>query len=114
MLTISVMQEERSCPYYMKTGYCKFGISCKFNHPQPAATHETVFHVPGSPGYIPLGSSTASSSGLPLAGGIPAWSPRPYMSNPPINGLSSYMPFLYPPLHGIIPGQHGLNPYMVR
>ncbi|CAA6665856.1 unnamed protein product [Spirodela intermedia] len=24
------------CPYYMKTGTCKFGASCKFDHPTPA------------------------------------------------------------------------------
>ncbi|XVF57063.1 hypothetical protein PTKIN_Ptkin06aG0173400 [Pterospermum kingtungense] len=23
------------CPYYMKTGTCKFGVSCKFDHPPP-------------------------------------------------------------------------------
>ncbi|KAL3627177.1 zinc finger CCCH domain-containing protein [Castilleja foliolosa] len=23
------------CPYYMKTGTCKFGATCKFDHPPP-------------------------------------------------------------------------------
>uniref|UniRef100_A0A1D1Z012 Zinc finger CCCH domain-containing protein 37 n=1 Tax=Anthurium amnicola TaxID=1678845 RepID=A0A1D1Z012_9ARAE len=27
---------EITCPYYMKTGTCKFGPSCKFDHPTPA------------------------------------------------------------------------------
>lgn len=24
------------CPYYLKTGTCRFGPSCKFDHPTPA------------------------------------------------------------------------------
>lgn len=23
------------CPYYMKTGSCKYGSTCKFDHPTP-------------------------------------------------------------------------------
>ncbi|GFY99298.1 floral homeotic protein [Actinidia rufa] len=23
------------CPYYMKTGACKYGATCKFDHPPP-------------------------------------------------------------------------------
>ncbi|MFS7946567.1 putative transcription factor C3H family [Helianthus anomalus] len=36
------------CPYYMKTGACKYGVTCKFDHPPPgevmgmAATSEEV------------------------------------------------------------------------
>lgn len=22
-----------NCPYYMKTGACKYGVACKFDHP---------------------------------------------------------------------------------
>ncbi|XP_029127023.1 zinc finger CCCH domain-containing protein 32 [Cajanus cajan] len=29
-------QGEKECSYYLKTGQCKFGITCKFHHPQPA------------------------------------------------------------------------------
>lgn len=29
-------QGEKECSYYVKTGQCKFGVTCKFNHPQPA------------------------------------------------------------------------------
>ncbi|KAF7804820.1 BTB/POZ domain-containing protein [Senna tora] len=31
-------QGEKECSYYLKTGQCKFGITCKFHHPQPAGT----------------------------------------------------------------------------
>ena len=27
-------QGEKECSYYLKTGQCKFGITCKFHHPQ--------------------------------------------------------------------------------
>lgn len=26
------------CPYYIKTGTCKFGLSCRFNHPVKKST----------------------------------------------------------------------------
>lgn len=29
-------QGEKECSYYVKTGQCKFGVTCKFHHPQPA------------------------------------------------------------------------------
>lgn len=25
----------RDCSYYLRTGWCRFGMSCKFNHPVP-------------------------------------------------------------------------------
>lgn len=27
------MQDAEACAYYMKTGACKFGVQCKFDHP---------------------------------------------------------------------------------
>ena len=35
-------QDEKECSYYLKTGQCKYGISCKFHHPQPAGTSLTA------------------------------------------------------------------------
>ncbi|KAK6130487.1 hypothetical protein DH2020_035745 [Rehmannia glutinosa] len=32
----SVCQGEKECSYYVKTGQCKFGVTCKYHHPQPA------------------------------------------------------------------------------
>ncbi|THF94145.1 hypothetical protein TEA_022971 [Camellia sinensis var. sinensis] len=31
-----VCQGEKECSYYVKTGQCKFGVTCKFHHPHPA------------------------------------------------------------------------------
>ncbi|XP_020874837.1 zinc finger CCCH domain-containing protein 32 [Arabidopsis lyrata subsp. lyrata] len=33
-----VREGDNECSYYLKTGQCKFGITCKFHHPQPAGT----------------------------------------------------------------------------
>ena len=29
----SCQQGAINCPYYMKTGACKYGVACKFDHP---------------------------------------------------------------------------------
>ncbi|OEL14888.1 Zinc finger CCCH domain-containing protein 63 [Dichanthelium oligosanthes] len=29
-------QNEKECAYYLRTGQCKFGSTCKFHHPQPS------------------------------------------------------------------------------
>ena len=30
---------EPDCAFYMKTGRCKFGVKCVFNHPPPAIAY---------------------------------------------------------------------------
>lgn len=30
-----LLQGALNCPYYMKTGTCKYGATCKFDHPPP-------------------------------------------------------------------------------
>ncbi|XP_048443765.1 zinc finger CCCH domain-containing protein 43 isoform X45 [Pyrus x bretschneideri] len=32
---------EKDCPYYMRTGTCKYETNCKFNHPDPTAAGES-------------------------------------------------------------------------
>nr|DAD44121.1 TPA_asm: hypothetical protein HUJ06_002351 [Nelumbo nucifera] len=29
------MQGAIICPFYMKTGTCKYGVTCRFDHPPP-------------------------------------------------------------------------------
>lgn len=45
----SCQQGAIHCPYYMKTGACKYGAACKFDHPPPgevmATTQETSTSV---------------------------------------------------------------------
>jgi len=38
----------KSCPYYMRTGSCKFAVACKFHHPQQAASFG-AYPMAGSP-----------------------------------------------------------------
>lgn len=64
-----LQQEERECSYYLKTGQCKFGITCKFHHPDqpadvsaPAAArpfYPTVSSLPAPPEEY---NSTSTSS----------------------------------------------------
>lgn len=35
-MSFNWQQGEKDCTYYVKTGHCKFGATCKFHHPQPA------------------------------------------------------------------------------
>ncbi|KAG6501688.1 hypothetical protein ZIOFF_041571 [Zingiber officinale] len=36
-----VCEGEKECAFYIKTGQCKFGATCKFHHPQPAGPSVT-------------------------------------------------------------------------
>lgn len=33
----NLKQGEKECPYYMRTGSCKYGSNCRFNHPDPTS-----------------------------------------------------------------------------
>lgn len=104
-IVILISQDEKSCPYYMKTGFCKFGIACKFNHPQPT-THAA---------YGSTGSSVATPSRQPLIAGLSAWSLSTIacMSNPRMQGLP-YMSLVLPlTQEGTMPVQQGWSTYMV-
>ena len=104
---LCIYQDEKPCPYYMRTGSCKFGVACKFHHPQTASPGA------GLPVNGPGGSAILPSSGVPYAGGLPAWSlPRaPYVSGPRLQ-TQSYMPVVVSPSQSIIPA-HGWSTYMV-
>ena len=89
-------QGEKECSYYLKTGQCKFGITCKFHHPQLAGI--------STPSARPFYQTVQSSS-------IP--SPHQYrgpltsyrIGRPPILAGScapgAYGPLLLPP--GVVP-----------
>lgn len=97
-----IFQDEKSCAYYMRTGSCKFGVACKFHHPQPAPLGAGLpLTEPADSG--PLGSSTAPSSGLPYVGGLSTWSllRAPYASGPCLQGPQAYMPVVLSPSQGV-------------
>lgn len=95
----------------MRTGSCKFGVACKFHHPQPTSVGP-VLPVPGHVSFGSMAPTVVSSSGLPYVGGFPAWSlPRmPYLSSP-----QSYPSVPISPSQGIVPAQgwNTYNTYMV-
>lgn len=97
----------------MKTGSCKYGVACKFNHPQPASRGSS-FPVTGSSVYDYSGYM-APTSGPHVSGGISQWhlSRIPYMSNPTTQGLPAYVPLVLPPSQGTIPVPQGWISYMV-
>ena len=38
---LPLREGQETCPYYQRTGACKFGPSCKFNHPNALAPTQT-------------------------------------------------------------------------
>ncbi|GFZ08979.1 zinc finger C-x8-C-x5-C-x3-H type family protein [Actinidia rufa] len=110
-----VCQGEKECSYYLKTGQCKFGVTCKFHHPQPAGIQMPApaagpLPVPGSAMYPPMQSSSVPSSqqygvaagNWPVA--RPALVPGSYLQG-------TYSPMLIPP--GMVPFT-GWNPYQLQ
>ncbi|KAJ9537347.1 hypothetical protein OSB04_030080 [Centaurea solstitialis] len=119
-LHISIFFEiegEKECSYYVKTGQCKFGITCKFHHPQPAGMMPSIPPPPplsaGPLSAMPSAMypnvqspSVASSQQYGVLAGN--WS----VARPPLLPGSylpgTYGPMLVPP--GMVPFP-GWNPY---
>ncbi|KAK8611754.1 hypothetical protein V6N13_131796 [Hibiscus sabdariffa] len=101
------LKDEKSCPYFMRTGSCKFGVACKFHHPHPASTGAGL-SVNGLKGL-----SVLPPTGVPYAGGFPTW---PLLLAPFVSGLclqtQSYMPLVVSPSQNIIPAI-GWSTYMM-
>lgn len=97
----------------MRNGTCKFGIACKFNHPQPAAMG-AAFPAAGFPNYGSSGTSMVPSSSVPLISGLSTWplARPPYLSSPHMQSLPAYMPVVFPPSQGTMPVQQGWSTYM--
>lgn len=101
-----LQQGEKECSYYLKTGQCKFGITCKFHHPQPAGTS-----LPASaPTFYPTVQSPSVHTPTQYGGTSTSWRvPRP----PVLPGSyvqGHYGPVLLPP--GVVPIP-GWSPYSV-
>ncbi|KAL3365943.1 hypothetical protein AABB24_010862, partial [Solanum stoloniferum] len=100
---------EKECSHYMKTGQCKFGITCKFHHPQPAGVQVPApaagpFPLPAAvpppatyPELQPLPVDSAEQYGM-VTGNWPvirpAQLPGSYIPD-------TYGPMLFPP--GMVP-----------
>lgn len=92
----------------MRTGSCKYAVTCKFHHPQPAALGALV---PMSP----YGNNGAPSSPAPqpYPPGLPSWAMTrsPYLT-PRLQGPSSFAPVILPSPQGIM-SMPGWNTYPV-
>ena len=45
----SMVQGEQACPFYMKTGTCKYALTCKFDHPPPGEAAAKAIADAGKP-----------------------------------------------------------------
>ncbi|KAH1199853.1 Zinc finger CCCH domain-containing protein ZFN-like [Glycine max] len=88
----SHMQNEPECGYYLRTGQCKFGNTCKFHHPQP---NNMVLSMRSSPVYPTVHSPTTPGH-QSYATGITNWSSSSYIPSPRWQGPSSYAPLILP------------------
>lgn len=89
----------------MRTGTCKYEVTCKFNHPQP------VVSMQGSSMFLTMPSGSASSPQLYPAN-LPAWpmARLPYLPSPSIAGPSNFAPVVIPSPPGVVSVQTW-NPY---
>ncbi|KAG6394796.1 hypothetical protein SASPL_145386 [Salvia splendens] len=121
LIGCSSLQGEKECSYYIRTGQCKFGVTCKFHHPQPAGIQmPTPSAGPGplaGPAIMPTPTlySTVQSPSVQssqqygvLHGNWPV--PRPTML-PGSYVPGSYAPMLLTPGGVPVPGW---NPYSAQ
>jgi Zinc finger C-x8-C-x5-C-x3-H type (and similar) len=116
------LQSEKECPYYMRTGSCKYSTNCRFHHPDPTAvasqgenhdsnSKKNNYHGTFKEKALP----TTQAHQAVLVPPVPSWpklgttlkEPMQYVAPPP----PSYGPGMVPP-HGIFPNQ-GWNGYQV-
>ena len=69
------MKGEKECSYYVWTGRCKFGLTCKFHHPEPAGA---LVPSPAPTFYPTVQAPTMASWQVAR----PAVLPAPYMQPP--------------------------------
>ncbi|KAK9734059.1 hypothetical protein RND81_04G111800 [Saponaria officinalis] len=76
---------EKECPYYMRNGSCKFGASCRFNHPDPAS-------VGGFDALSSYSNGGAISSPNASPSTLKSWSPPSALNENP-----AYLPLMFSP-----------------
>lgn len=114
------LQGEKECSYYIKTGQCKFGVTCKFHHPQPAGIQ---MPAPGAgPGHLAGPAAMPTPALYPPVQSPPLQSSQQYgvlHGNWPVSRPTmlpgSYVPGSYGPMllaPGVVPVP-GWNPYSV-
>lgn len=82
--SLVAQQGEKECAYYMKNGSCKYGLNCRFHHPDP----------------------TVAGGGDTVSPGRGGTSPRT------LNKTAPFRPLIYPP-NSSAPPNAGWNGYQV-
>lgn len=96
-----LLQGEKPCPFYLRTGTCRFGVSCRFHHPQPDnGGHSTAAY----------GTSSFPSAGVHYAGGLTMMSAYGALTRPQLP--QSYVPLMVSPSQGLLAPQSWAT-YMV-
>lgn len=90
----------------MRSGSCKYGPSCRFNHPDPTAVGDGDAPTSyGNDGPLPL-----QHPPQPNIPNMPSWSaPRP-----PEPTATSFVPMMYPPTQNMPPLRPDWNGYQVN
>lgn len=102
--TPPIVQSETECAYYLRTGQCKFGNTCKFHHPQPT---NMMVSLRGSPIYPTVQSPTPGQQSYP--GGSTNWSRASFIPSPRWQGPSSYASLILPQGVLSVPGWNAFN-----
>ena len=89
-----LLQNEKECAYYLKTGQCKYANTCKFHHPE---LFNVVPSSRGSPIY-PSVHSSASTGPQSYTGTMASWAfPRAsFIPSPRWQSPSNYAPMIVP------------------
>lgn len=56
---VFLFQLEKECAFYMQHGSCKFGLDCRYNHPDPVAVGESDSSI--STPTIPSGGHSSQN-----------------------------------------------------
>lgn len=90
----------------MRNGSCKYGSSCRFNHPDPTVVGGNGSHPPttyGNDGRVPL-----QKTSQPNVTNMPSWS-APRTPDPP----AAFVPMMYSQTQNIPPPNSDWNGYQV-
>ncbi|XP_022740949.1 zinc finger CCCH domain-containing protein 67-like isoform X1 [Durio zibethinus] len=89
-LGLPIRMLEKECPYYMRTGSCGYGASCRFNHPDPTSAEgsNTFSSDPSGFGGHSSENYNGESDALPS-------SPKPTAASSSLNMMSDkHVPYL--------------------
>lgn len=97
-------QGEQECSYYVRTGHCKFGATCKFHHPEPVGMQGSMPQPQPQVPQIPAAVHPHTLYQSIQTPAVPSSQPYGVVVRPtyfPGHYVGSYGPALLPP--GMVP-----------